>query len=573
MIAVVPVKFAATDSVWTREQFEDWMRPGIDYSVGDFWWRCSRGHFDVSSQVYDPIVVADPRPVDTEQKRDDLHKLVVQTAVQIDFAFVDILLIWIAQPNTGWWGGYDVAVPSADGGLRSIKVSVVDSNTPFDAVVHEVGHSYGFAHELAPDGMTKYGSPYSIMSARTYGSSASPSFLRRRSAKFPDGGPNPEAPFDGQPANLIIGPMLAAAQLHRVAAFRDSSSVVHLRSLPSKAQLYALNYMAAGPGKPVLVTFGRAGRTFFVELRQQRGYDQAITAQALVVHSTSGDGWMRYEGRAQLLVGDTAFAAGDFALRILHVGAESVDFEIRAGAIVSFPIRGVLLAGGFRTQHQLNRMLPEDMRNTLIVELAGRTKQNDGQRYDNETLAGMGAVFVFLRRNGLRDDAALKQMTADDMRNVLIVELGTQTGLGRELQGYTNLQLVQIGLGSDLARRGVGTTPFWIRGVLLAGRFRTQHQLNTMSNEDMRNTLIVVMTSLSNQTNYQAYNNADLAGVGAVMVFLRENGLRNDADLKRMSADDQRNVAIVELKDQTGRNLQGLSNLDLALAALGVERF
>jgi uncharacterized protein YgbK (DUF1537 family) len=81
------------------------------------------------------------------------------------------------------------------------------------------------------------------------------------------------------------------------------------------------------------------------------------------------------------------------------------------------------------------------------------------------------------------------------------------------------------------------------------------------------------MTSLSNQTNYQAYNDADLAGAGAVMVFLREAGIRDDAALKKMSADDQRNVAIVELAAQTGRNLQGLSNLDLALTALGVERF
>jgi hypothetical protein len=78
---------------------------------------------------------------------------------------------------------------------------------------------------------------------------------------------------------------------------------------------------------------------------------------------------------------------------------------------------------------------------------------------------------------------------------------------------------------------------------------------------------------LSNQANYQAYSDADLAGVGAVMVFLRETGIRNDVDLKKMSADDQRNVAIVELKGQTGRNLQGLGNLDLVLAALGVERF
>jgi hypothetical protein len=576
MIAVVPVRYASTDAVWSREQFENWMRPGIDYSMGDFWWRSSRGIFDVSSEVFDPITIADPGPVSTDAKRDDLHKLVVKTAVQVDFAFVDVLLIWLARP-TGWWGGYEVSVPSADGGERTIKVSVVDSITPFDVAVQELGHGYGIDHELGTDG-SKYGSPYSSMSARVYGPAAEfqPSFLRRSSPKLPDGGPNQQWPHVGEPANRIVGPMMAAAQLYREPAFRDSPSVVNLRGLPAKVRLYALNYMAAGPGKPVLIALPSQkhdGRMFFVELRQKRGYDQAITYEALVVHSQGSDGRIRYEGAAQLLLNDWAFPAGDFALRITNVGSEFVDVEVRAGSVVSFPIRGVLLAGGFRTQRQLNLMTPDNMRNTLIVEMTARSKQNDYQRYDNETLAGMGAVLVFLRRNGLRDDAALKQMTADDMRNVLIVELGAQTGLGRELQGYPNLQLVQIGLGSDLARRGVGTAPFYVRGVLLAGRFRTQHQLNTMSHDDMRNTLIVVMTSLSNQTNYQAYSDANLAGVGAVMVFLREAGIRNDVDLKKMSADDQRNVAIVELKGQTGRNLQGLGNLDLVLAALGVERF
>ena len=42
-----------------------------------------------------------------------------------------------------------------------------------------------------------------------------------------------------------------------------------------------------------------------------------------------------------------------------------------------------------------------------------------------------------------------------------------------------------------------------IRGVLLAGKFRTQHELNNMSHDDQRNTLIVELTAHSNQSNYQ----------------------------------------------------------------------
>ena len=94
-----------------------------------------------------------------------------------------------------------------------------------------------------------------------------------------------------------------------------------------------------------------------------------------------------------------------------------------------------------------------------------------------------------------------------------------------------------------------------------------------MSHEDMRNTLIVEMTNHSNQTtaSYQALNDADLEGVGAVMVLLRNLRIRDDGALRQMSADDQRNTLIVELDAQTrlGRELQGLTNLGLARTALG----
>lgn len=577
MIAVVPVRYASTDSVWSREQFENWMRPGIDYSLGDFWWRSSRGIFDVSSQVYDAVDIPDPGTVSDDAKRGALQDAVVKAATQVDWVHTDVLLIWLARP-TGWWGGGEVWVPGPDDGEKKIRATVVDSITPFDAACQELGHSFELDHEFDAAGL-EYRSPYSVMSARTYGS-AKASWIRPSTPKLPDGGPNKQTPYVSIPANLIVGPLVPGAHLYREPRFRDSSSVVNVRDLPVKVRLYKPDYMAQGSGKPVLIAVPsqrRDGRVFCVELRRaaQKAYDQAITKEGLVVHSINPDGSIRYDGAAGLALTDWACAAGDFALRLTHVGDEFVDVEVRSGSVVSFPIRGVLLAGGFRTQHQLNTMSREDMRNTLIVVMASLSKQDDYQRYDNDTLAGLGAVMVFLRRNGLRDDAALKSMTADDQRNVAIVELGAQTGAGQALQGFTNLQLAQIALGSDLATRGrrPGSTPFYVRGVLLAGRFRSQHQLNTMSRDDMRNTLIVVMTSLSNQTNYQAYSDADLAGVGAVMVFLRENGLRDDAALKKMSADDQRNVAIVELAAQTKRNLQGLSNLDLALTALGVERF
>ena len=242
-------------------------------------------------------------------------------------------------------------------------------------------------------------------------------------------------------------------------------------------------------------------------------------------------------------------------------------------------IRGVLLTGKFRAQQQLNKMSADDQRNTLIVEMAAHSNQSvrNYQSLNDATLAGVGAVMVFLREARIRDDAALKKMSADDQRNTLIVEIGAQTGLGRELQSLSNMDLVLLGLGKE-AQPGVGLTSgriSFIRGVLLAGKFRTQQQLNKMSADDQRNTLIVEMAAHSNQSvrNYQSLNDATLAGVGAVMVFLREARIRDDAALKKMSADDQRNTMIVEMNAQTqlGSRLQGLNNMDLVRAALGVD--
>ena len=44
-------------------------------------------------------------------------------------------------------------------------------------------------------------------------------------------------------------------------------------------------------------------------------------------------------------------------------------------------IRGVLLAGKFRTQQELNKMALGDQRNTLIVELANRSEERTLPRF------------------------------------------------------------------------------------------------------------------------------------------------------------------------------------------------
>jgi hypothetical protein len=234
-------------------------------------------------------------------------------------------------------------------------------------------------------------------------------------------------------------------------------------------------------------------------------------------------------------------------------------------------IRGVLLAGAFRTQAELNAMSVDDHRNTLIVEMVAHSNQPVGhfQSLDDPALAGVGAVMVFLREARIRTDAELKTMSTDDQRNTLIVELNTQTGRpGPELQAMANIDLVVLGLG--------GGGPL-LRGVLLAGNFRTQRELNAMSSEDHRNTLIVELVNYSNHptAHVQSLDNSSLADAGAVMVFFRKGRIRTPEELKTMSLDDQRNTLIVELHSQTGRpvpELQSLSNGELVLLGLEFPR-
>ncbi len=111
------------------------------------------------------------------------------------------------------------------------------------------------------------------------------------------------------------------------------------------------------------------------------------------------------------------------------------------------------MAGGFATYGQLLKMGTDEQRNTLIFQLATHSKEDGGklQGLNDFDLAGAGALFVLLREAKIRNDSELKTMTVDDMRNTFIVELGIQTGLGSELQGLRNMDLVRIALGEDPA--------------------------------------------------------------------------------------------------------------------------
>lgn len=110
-------------------------------------------------------------------------------------------------------------------------------------------------------------------------------------------------------------------------------------------------------------------------------------------------------------------------------------------------ISSVLIVGKFRRPDDLVGMSLDDQRNILIVELAGRTNQSGGyyQSLDNDTLAGVGAMLVFVRAAKIRSDQDLKTITDDDIRNIFIVEIWARTSR-TDLQGLSNIQLVHLAL-------------------------------------------------------------------------------------------------------------------------------
>jgi hypothetical protein len=237
-------------------------------------------------------------------------------------------------------------------------------------------------------------------------------------------------------------------------------------------------------------------------------------------------------------------------------------------------IRGALLAGGFRTHHQLNAMSADDQRNTLIVEMAKHSNQTNFQSFSDGDLAGAGLIMVFLLKGGIRTAAQLQTISVNDQRNIMIVEINGSTQLGGTLQGRSNVDLVLLGLGWQDPAISL-EQPTFLRGVLLAGGIRTHHQLIAMPADDQRNTLIVAMAAHRNQKvpHFQLLNDFELAGAGAAMVFLLSGGIRTAAQLQTISSDDQRNIAIVEVDGQThlGSRLQSLRTIDIVATALGMD--
>jgi hypothetical protein len=116
---------------------------------------------------------------------------------------------------------------------------------------------------------------------------------------------------------------------------------------------------------------------------------------------------------------------------------------------IEMTVRGVLMAGKWRTEEELNHIPTNDKRNTLIVELTKHTNQPAGyfQGFDDHALVGKAATAVLLQEASILNVDELQKLSDDDQRNMLIVQnnnhLDTPVG---ELQGKNNYELVQLGL-------------------------------------------------------------------------------------------------------------------------------
>lgn len=110
----------------------------------------------------------------------------------------------------------------------------------------------------------------------------------------------------------------------------------------------------------------------------------------------------------------------------------------------------VLLSAGWRSAEELTHMSPEDMRNTLIVELNKHSTDSiqSLQGQSNVELAWHGLMYLWLVEAKIRTPQQLSDMSLDNQRNTTIVENHNHTGKDiSKLQALNNWQLTEMAYG------------------------------------------------------------------------------------------------------------------------------
>jgi hypothetical protein len=308
------------------------MHIAIRWSLGNYWWVSGWGLLDHNYELFPETVMDDPRPgaAPGTPPRDALDKECTAQATSvhsINWTDFDIVMLWFAQP-TDMYGGGTQSVRLPDGSTKNVRVTVVDVASWYNGCCQELGHSYGFSHELDSKG-NEYGSPYSVMSAR-----GSFEFLHAKDARLPLGDviKDPTDPYIGHEAQLVTSPMLPAAQLYSFAGFKQyvNEATLSLTGFPPAIILNALDFAREHRetmAVTVLTSFiNLAGKRFFIELRRSGyGYDQPVTT-ALVIHSKTAADRIEYDGNIPLTNNpspawiDIPFFMGNFTLRLLEIG-------------------------------------------------------------------------------------------------------------------------------------------------------------------------------------------------------------------------------------------------------------
>jgi hypothetical protein len=111
-------------------------------------------------------------------------------------------------------------------------------------------------------------------------------------------------------------------------------------------------------------------------------------------------------------------------------------------------VRGVLLAGKWRTEEELNRTSADNKRNTLIVELGGHSNETGNSMWglSDEVLVGKAAVLLLLMDAGIRQKDWLKANSFNNHRNALIASIHSFTDEPLEaLRRLSDPELVRWG--------------------------------------------------------------------------------------------------------------------------------
>lgn len=121
----------------------------------------------------------------------------------------------------------------------------------------------------------------------------------------------------------------------------------------------------------------------------------------------------------------------------------------KPAAAIDHSIGGVLLAGRWRSSEEIEAMQPDDLRNTLIVELTKHTINDVAywQGRDDEYLMGAGAVAILLRDQKILPLARLAATTDDEQRNTLIVHINAKDGTPvPHMHGKSSFELARMAL-------------------------------------------------------------------------------------------------------------------------------